>query len=75
MNPLKIIVTLSYAPTHVGDEPYRIESVKNDIGVQVTDTSRTRGARYHVGDYLTEAQASELLSEPGLEVNTIIRKV
>lgn len=76
MNPTKVIVTLSYKKSTIGDEDYRIESVKNDIGVQITaSTSERRSSeRYHVGDYLTEAQASELLSEPGLEVNTVIRK-
>lgn len=65
---LKTIVTLSYKGVNIGDQPYRIEKVTNDIGVQVDRT------RYHVGDHLTEAQASELLFERNLEVNTIIRK-
>ncbi len=69
MKPTKIIVNLSYKESIVGGkEPYRIESVKNDIGVQVNRE------RYHVGDFLTEVQASELLSEPNLEVTTVIRK-
>lgn len=79
MKTKPVLVTLSYKEVSIGNQPYRVEKVVNDIGVQITPgefpTQKAQEPRrYHVGDYITEEQASELLYEPGLEVTTIIRK-
>lgn len=73
MNPssIKSKVTLEFKAVSIGDQPYRIVKVTNDIGASI---SSPEPKRFYVGDYLTEAQASELLSEPGVEVTTIPAK-
>ena len=76
MNPIKSKVTLEYRAVSIGDQPYRIAKVTNDIGVSITpgqfpSQTAKEPRRYYVGDYITEAQASELLSEPGIEVTTV----
>lgn len=81
MKPTK--VTLSYRANALGDQPYRIDRIINDIGVQITPTSGARilpgsrqakPERFRVGDFLTEVQATELLTEPGVEVTTVPAK-
>ncbi len=61
-------VKLSFKHPAIGDEPYRIDQIGNEIAVAINGSSR------HVGDYLTEIEATELLSEPGVEVVTVPRK-
>ncbi len=76
-------VTLGYLPHAPFGSPYIIERITNEIAVVVSkeQPSLTRLAAglgdtetKHVGDYLTEAQATDLLTEPGLEVTTVPAK-
>lgn len=60
-------VRLSYAPVAIGNAPYRIESIANEIVVPILKKSR------HVGEYLTELEAQELATEPNLDVTTTAR--
>ncbi len=61
-------VLLSYNANHAKSglrlSPYRIERITNEIAVPIGRESR------HVGDWLSEAEATDLLTEPGLEVTT-----
>lgn len=59
-------VTLGYG--HILHDSYLILKIVNEIAVPVNSVSR------HVGDYLTEAEATELLTEPGIEITTIPAK-
>lgn len=67
-------VTLDYATDRrclgrtEDHQPYRITRIVNEIAVPVGKQSR------HVGDYLTEAEATDLLTEPGVEVTTVPAK-
>lgn len=59
-------VTLEYNHRQtIGDCPYCIAKIVNEIAVPIDNKSR------HVGDFLTELEATELLTEPGLEVTVL----
>ncbi len=60
-------ITLDYRQPCMGDESYRISRIVNEIAVCVGKESR------HVGDYLTEKEANDLLTEPGYEVTVVPR--
>ena len=65
-------VTLEYSDARANSalrlSPYQIVKIKNEIAVPVG------GASKHVGDYLTETEATDLLTEPGVEVTTVPAK-
>ncbi len=63
-------VTLDYdsGRLRIGEDAYRIIRITNEIAVPIGKQSR------HVGDYLTEAEATDLLTEPGVEVTTVPAK-
>ncbi len=61
-------VTLDYRSCGLGDDCYRITRIVNEIAVCAG--SKT----LHVGDYLTEKEATDLLTEPGYEVSVVPAK-
>lgn len=63
---MKTKVTLSFGRVTLGDKPYRIEKIINDIALS------SGGKRYDVGDYITNEEAANL--DPGIEITTIARK-
>ena len=68
-------VTLAYDSSARLGGPYQITRITNEIAVVVTqDRLGTGTETKHVGDYLTEAQATDLLTEPGLEVTVVPAK-
>ncbi len=61
-------VKLAYNDHSPFGKPYQIIQITNEIAVPISKESR------HVGDYLTEAEATDLLTEPGVEVTTVPAK-
>lgn len=64
-------VTLAYRTTSLGS-PYQVVKIVNEVAVVVTKDNRP--VTLHVNDFLTEEQATDLLTEPGLEVTTVPAK-
>lgn len=60
-------VVLTYGSALFG-RPYQISKITNEIAVVVDSKSA------HVGDYLTEQQATDLLTEPALEISVVPAK-
>lgn len=61
-------VLLAYHSVCCFGKPYEITRITNEIAVPVGHESK------HVGDRLTEKEATDLLTEPGLEVTTVPAK-
>ena len=70
-------VMLDYDAGRPFSKTYRIAKIANEIAVVVQDDSdpnKPTSRTCHVGDYLTEEEASDLLTEPGLEVTVVPAK-
>lgn len=84
MKTKPVTVTLAYSPDapalgNLEAAPYQIVKIHNEIAVPVMK-KQARGTQSfihvarHVGDHLTEWEASDLLTNPGTDVVTIPAK-